>query len=360
MESAGSSHEASYEAAKEKTIASEPLVSVVTPFYNTSEFLEECIESVLNQTYRNWEYILVNNCSTDGSSDIAAKYASRFPDRIRLVHTETFLSQVQNYNCALSCISPESKYCKMVQADDWIFPECISRMVEVAEDHPSVGLVSSYALAGESVELDGLPHSLTEVGGRDACRMYFLKDIYLFGTPTSLLVRSELIRSRTPFYDERYAPFEDGHVCFDLLQKWNLGFVHQVLSFSRRSNDSIITRLQPLGFFHFFRFAAVVVHGKKYLSATEYQWCLRDKKKVYLRYLAKSACALRGYGPEFWTLHRNALATIGYTLDWRLLYKWMPRAMLHKLWDVFWRLLDRDRPLSDVKASSGKISPTDL
>ena len=86
-----------------------PLVSVVTPFYNTRDFLAECIESVLRQTYSNFEYILVDNCSTDGSSDIAKQYAARFPDKIRLLHTESFLSQVQNYNFALSCISPEQQ-----------------------------------------------------------------------------------------------------------------------------------------------------------------------------------------------------------------------------------------------------------
>ena len=47
-----------------------PLVSVITPFYNTREYLAECIESVLRQTYTNWEYIFVNNCSTDGSEEI--------------------------------------------------------------------------------------------------------------------------------------------------------------------------------------------------------------------------------------------------------------------------------------------------
>ena len=119
-----------------------PLVSVVTPFYNTRDFLAECIESVLHQTYTNYEYILVDNCSTDGSSDIAKQYAARFPDKIRLLHTESFLSQVQNYNFALSCISPQSKYCKIVQADDWIFPDCLRSMVEVAEAHPNVGIVS--------------------------------------------------------------------------------------------------------------------------------------------------------------------------------------------------------------------------
>lgn len=100
---------------------SAPLVSVVTPFYNTREYLAECIESVLRQTFTNWEYILVNNCSTDGSEEIVQSYVDQFPDRVRLVHNQSFLSHLANYNFALSLVSPNSKYCKMVQADDWIF-----------------------------------------------------------------------------------------------------------------------------------------------------------------------------------------------------------------------------------------------
>jgi glycosyltransferase involved in cell wall biosynthesis len=53
-----------------------PLVSVVTPFYNTERYLAECIESVLAQTYPIFEYILVNNRSTDASRDIATRQSS--------------------------------------------------------------------------------------------------------------------------------------------------------------------------------------------------------------------------------------------------------------------------------------------
>ena len=184
---------------------STPLVSVVTPFYNTREFLAECIESVLHQTYTNWEYILVDNCSTDGSTEIAKRYASQYPNTIRLIHTSSFLSQVENYNFALSRISPDSKYCKMVQADDWIFPECLRSMVELAEAHPKVGIVSAYELEGDHASLGGLPYPSPEVEGREVGRLYFQKNIHLFGTPTSLLMRSDLVRSRDPFYDERHA-----------------------------------------------------------------------------------------------------------------------------------------------------------
>jgi len=318
---------------------SSPLVSVVTPFHNTGDFLAECVESVLCQTYQNWEYILVNNRSDDGAPEIGQNYASRFPGKIRLIHTKSFLSQVQNYNFALSQISPSSKYCKMVQADDWVFPDCIRSMVEVAEAHPSVGIVAAYGLDGERVALDGLPYPSPEIPGREACRLYFLKDMFLFGTPTSLLMRSDLVRSRQPFYEEWRAPLEDADVCFRLLKTCNMGFVHQVLTYSRRAAESITSRYSQFGFLLLGRLTNLVVHGKGYLSEDEYDRCLRYFERRYFLYLSR--CALRGRNREFWEYHRRGLASIGYSLDRRRLLKWMPRATLEKTWEAFWSWWDR-------------------
>ena len=83
----------------------EPLVSVVTPVHNGASFLAECIESVLAQTYHNWEHIIVDNCSTDGSAAIAASYA-RKDSRIRLGHTDHLLRAPDSWNFALTQMSP--------------------------------------------------------------------------------------------------------------------------------------------------------------------------------------------------------------------------------------------------------------
>jgi glycosyltransferase involved in cell wall biosynthesis len=319
----------------------EPLVSFATPFYNTERYLEECIESVLRQTYGNWEYVLVNNCSTDGSAQIAERYSSRYPGKIRLEHNPVFLSQVQNYNRAFRLISPHSEYCKFVQADDWLFPDCVRSMVEVAEAHPTVGVVAAYELEGDEVRLGGLPYPSPEVPGRQVCRLYFLRGKYLFGTPTSLLLRSELIRLREPFYDERYAPFEDGHACFDLLKTWNFGFVHQVLTYSRRDNQSIISRVRPFGLELFLHLSMLVAHGRDYLCAEEYDRCLKDAERQYFLYLGKCGCKLERMSAEFWEFHRRGLASVNYSLDWRLLAKWLPRALLEKIWEAFWGRWDK-------------------
>jgi glycosyltransferase involved in cell wall biosynthesis len=317
-----------------------PLVSVVTPFFDTSDYLSECIESVLCQTHENWEYVLVDNCSTDGSTEIAERYASLYPDKIRVLRTESFLSQVQNYNFALTCISPDSKYCKMVQADDWLFPDCIRSMVEVAEAHPSVGIVAAYQLEGDEVCLDGLPYPSSIVPGRHVGRLCFLEGAYLFGTPTSVLTRSQIVRSRVPFYDEWYAPFEDGHACFDVLKAWDFGFVHQVLIYSRRHNGGMSSRLCSFGARFFVHLSWLVAHGRDYLSEKEFDRCLKHAEREYFVHLTKSACALRPETREFWEFHRKGLASINYSFDWKRLAKSLPRAVVEKACGAFWRRQD--------------------
>src|SRR5882724_1947710 len=161
---------------------SQPLVSVVTPFHNTAAYLAECIQSVLAQTYSNFEYILVDNCSTDGSTEIAERYAGRDP-RIRLIQRTQLLSQVQNYNRALEEISDASSYCKIVQADDFIFPECLRLMVEAFEQSESVGLVSSYDLKAGRVRGSGIPYQTARFQGRDIAKLYLRHSIFPFGSP---------------------------------------------------------------------------------------------------------------------------------------------------------------------------------
>src|SRR5262245_53982480 len=62
-----------------------PLVTAITIFLNEERFFEEAIQSVFNQTYDRWELLLVDDGSTDGSTQIARRCAERFPDKVRLL-----------------------------------------------------------------------------------------------------------------------------------------------------------------------------------------------------------------------------------------------------------------------------------
>jgi glycosyltransferase involved in cell wall biosynthesis len=288
-----------------------PLVSVVTPVYNGAKYLAECIESVLAQTYTNWEYAIVDNCSTDGSLEIARQYA-RHDARIRIHNNDEFLSQKQNWNHALRQISAESKYCKVLHADDWLFPECIARMAEVAEANPSIGIVSAYRLDEDRVNLDGLPYPSTVVPGRQIGRLSLLGGPYVFGSPTSLLIRSNIIRSREAFYEES-GVHSDKEACFDVLQDWNFGFVHQVLTFTRRHNESLTAFVHR---FDTYRLANLIIfakYGPVYLTEEEYEGRLKQLLERHYRFLATSVFELKGR--EFWNYHRDGLRNLGYPLS---------------------------------------------
>src|SRR5439155_13185774 len=88
----------SWESIAGETMSSEQnvLVSVVTPVFNGERYLRECIESVLAQTYTNWDYVIVDNQSTDRTNEIAHEYAARDP-RIRVIRNDAFVRVVQNY-----------------------------------------------------------------------------------------------------------------------------------------------------------------------------------------------------------------------------------------------------------------------
>jgi glycosyltransferase involved in cell wall biosynthesis len=156
---------------------------------------KECIKSITAQTYSNWEYIIVNNRSTDGTLAIAEKYTT--DPRIRVETNSDFLPIIANHNRAFSLISRDSKYCKVVSADDWIFPEALSRMVALGESNPTVGLIGAYQLSGSGdvwyVRNHGLPYSSTVIGGRDMGRAHLLgpRPLDVFGNPTSTMYRAD-------------------------------------------------------------------------------------------------------------------------------------------------------------------------
>jgi glycosyltransferase involved in cell wall biosynthesis len=312
-------------------LENEPLVSIVTPFYNTDEYLAECIESVLAQTYQNFEYILVNNCSTDRSAEIAQSYAGK-DHRIRFIHNNNFMTQIQNYNHALRQISSESKYCKIVQADDWIFPECISRMVDVADSNPSVGIVSAYRLQGRKVTLAGTCYKKKILQGKEACREQMIYNRDYFGSPTTVLIRSKIIFDRYPFYNENHI-YEDTEACFEIMKQWDFGFVHQVLVYERIQDNSLSSDILQfdkgwmLG-----EFIRVKKYGPIYLGAEEFKKHFSKVKDSYFGFLAENV--LSRNNKEFWEYHKKGFDSVGIKFSKFMLAKYI----ILELFDIIFNL----------------------
>ena len=286
----------------------QPLVSVLTPVYNNADFLAECIESVLAQTYQNWNYLIVNNGSTDDSLAIAQKYAAQ-DSRIKVHDNDEFLGMEANHNATLRRASPDCKYIKMVFADDFIFPACLEEMVDVAEAYPSVGVVGCYGLADRWIAWDGLPYPGTFTTGRDVCRLFFLEGIYLFGMPSSVLYRADLVRNRDPFFDESNT-HADTDTCIDLMRDNDFGFVHQVLLFRRKRADSQYAKDQKNNTLIAARLLELKRYGALYLSDKELRGRIRATLAEYYNFLAVSL--IRGnFDRDFWAYHRSRLDQSG-------------------------------------------------
>jgi glycosyltransferase involved in cell wall biosynthesis len=278
------------------------------PVYNGEEFIADAIRSVLAQTYTNWEMTIGNNWSKDRTLAIAEEFASQDP-RIRVVTYPKFVSVVESHNNAFALVSPEAKYCKLLSADDLLFPECIEEMVKVAEQHPTVGMVVSYVLAGSKI-CSGFPYPVTFMSGREVVRRRFTSDLSPLGGPSQSLIRASIIREKKPFYNPvNY--HGDIEAYLDLLQDHDLGFVHQILTYMRTGEASRTTsylgRVQS-------REAApmdeLTKYGRIYLTEEEFTERLRDATRAYYRFLGSNVWEFRPR--EFWDYHLKHVKALGY------------------------------------------------
>ena len=325
----------------------QPLVSIVTPVYNGDNYLADCIESVLAQTYPDFEYLIVNNRSTDRSLEIAEGYLKK-DSRIFIHNNKEFLSLAQNWNHALQLIPLESKYCKIVHADDWLFPECVERMVQLAEENPSVGVVGSYVLEGVRIKCDGLPYPSTVISGREICRLSLLGQIpYVFGSPTSLLIRSDLIRERDSFYNDSYVQLLDQTACYEILQDSDFGFVHQVLTFSRLHDESQTALAQKVNTLILEQLIFLAEYGPIYLTDEEYKRRFEQRIWCYYRFLGKSVLERRE--KTFWEFHREGLRKLGLRLNMAKLAK----AILYEIYFGLTSFLNN--PRKDIENTSKYI-----
>jgi glycosyltransferase involved in cell wall biosynthesis len=292
-----------------------PVVSVVTPFFNAAPYLRECVESVLSQSLTDFEFILLDNCSTDGSGAIAAEYARR-DARLRFIAGLCHVGQIENYNRALGHVSPRSTYVKMLGADDWLYPDCLARMVQVASTSVSIGLVSSYTLAGRAVGGEGLPYGQTVFAGRDVCRRQLLEGRFFFGSLSSVIYRASVVRAGAPFLAPR-APHADTERAYETLRDHDFGFVHQILSYLRTGNESVSSRTADLDPDILDRLIVIQRYGRDFLDPGEFARCLRRCEREYSRaYIRQLAGPARR---RFLAHHRPGLERARYRLSRRLL-----------------------------------------
>jgi glycosyltransferase involved in cell wall biosynthesis len=117
-----------------------PKVSVLIPTYNYAHYLDETIQSVLNQTFTDFELVIVDNCSTDNTDEVIKKYLT--DSRVVYHKNETNIGLIGNWNKCLEFA--RATYIKFLCADDKFHPQLLEKYVGVMDHYPSVSIVGSY------------------------------------------------------------------------------------------------------------------------------------------------------------------------------------------------------------------------
>jgi hypothetical protein len=187
-------------------------------------------------------------------------------------------------------------------------------MVAVGEANPSVGIIGAYRLDDRKVSCDGLPYPSTVISGRDICRFSLLRKCFVFGSPTSTMLRSDIVRKREPFYSES-SYHEDTEACYEILREHDLGFVHQVLTFTRRENESISSAVRRFDRFNILdEFIALRKYGSTYLGEGELSSTFKSVEKKLLQFIARSFFQRNGIR-DLLRYHEDGLKLAGYRLS---------------------------------------------
>jgi glycosyltransferase involved in cell wall biosynthesis len=199
-----------------------PEVSVCIPTYNYARFLPMAIDSVLGQTFRDLELVVVDNASEDVTPDVLARYG----DDIRAYRNDRNVGLFGNFSRCLELA--RGQFVKFLAADDWLHPEYLGEAVELMRGHPTAAVVSGpgyyvdgagriFGVGTTGVFAPGL------VSGREAlCGQAELLNV--IGMPSSTLLRRSTI-DEVGGFDERFEPAADVHLYGKLLAGHDLAWM---------------------------------------------------------------------------------------------------------------------------------------
>ena len=132
-------------------------VSIIIPVYNTEKYLRECLDSVLNQTFKDFECICINDCSTDNSRSILEEYAKK-DDRFIVINLSENKGQGEARNYGLNIA--KGKYITFVDSDYWVTSDCLEVLYKAIENYDTDFVSAKFFL------FDNLTHT-TETNYRE-------------------------------------------------------------------------------------------------------------------------------------------------------------------------------------------------
>lgn len=211
-------------------IHSNPTVSVLVTVYNRERYLASCLDSILNSTFQNLEVIVVDDCSTDNSLEIAERYQRHA--QVKVLHNKQNLGDYPNRMRAASLA--RGKFIKYVDSDDRIYSHSLSIMVEAMEAHPDAAL--------------GLSHSLPEaeqpypwkLAPAESWRKHYLGQGCLGCGPSGAIIRRDAFETIGGFRD--WGVLSDTDLWSRMAARWPLLLLAPGLVWWRRHSDQEFTR----------------------------------------------------------------------------------------------------------------------
>jgi glycosyltransferase involved in cell wall biosynthesis len=169
-------------------------VSVVVPTFNNAVFVADTLDSILAQTFANYELLIADHSSHDGTWDIVSRYGT--DDRVRLLKTEPGGGAARNWNRVTA--EARGDFLKLVCADDLLYPTCLEEQVRAIRRRPDSAMVAGQrdvrdARGNVLLRGRGLAGLDGEVSGRTAIRASIRAGNNVLGEPACVLLRTDLV-----------------------------------------------------------------------------------------------------------------------------------------------------------------------
>lgn len=188
-----------------------PLVSVVMPAYNAGDFLRPAIDSILNQTYINFELIVVNDASEDETFKILPSY-KKLDKRIRVINTKANLGVAKSASLGVS--HAKGQFVARMDADDVAVPTRIEKQIKFLLDHKDVVAVGGQC---ELINKDGVKMGEKRFPTEDKQVRNMIFSSVPLQQPT-LMVNRSLLPADFVWYDENYSSAEELELLFKLFR----------------------------------------------------------------------------------------------------------------------------------------------
>lgn len=212
-------------------------VTVLMPVYNGAEFLSETIDSILSQTFEDFEFLIINDGSTDDSEKIILSYND---SRIKYLKNDLNMGIIGTLNRGLDQIT--SKYIIRMDADDLALPNRIQVQVEYMDDHPEIVLSGS----GKINFSDKQDYEVKEVIPIVNEDILFFKSIFNTSIPhPSAILRNDVIQKYDIRYDKAYFGAEDKAMWLDMAKYGKLGNVSApLIKYRAHDNQISFTKME--------------------------------------------------------------------------------------------------------------------